>query len=43
VVNAVSGEVIKKIVTRSGAHNTIISLDGEHAYLAGLHSPQSCA
>jgi len=39
VVNAINGEVIKKIVPRSGAHNTLMSLDGHYAYLAGLKSP----
>ena len=39
VVDALTGDVIKKIVTKSGAHNTIYSLDGKHAYLAGLKSP----
>ncbi|MCL6503535.1 MAG: hypothetical protein K6T86_12680 [Pirellulales bacterium] len=39
VVEAASGEVRGKIVTDSGAHNTIVSLDGRHAYLAGLRSP----
>src|SRR5436190_1231659 len=39
VVDATSAEVIRKIVTNSGAHNTIIGLDGRHAYLAGLASP----
>ncbi len=39
VLDALSGEVIKKIVTNSGAHNTILGLDGRHAYLAGLASP----
>jgi len=39
VVDAGSGEVIRKIVTNSGAHNTIIGLDGARAYLAGLASP----
>jgi hypothetical protein len=39
VVDALSGEILKKIVTRSGAHNTIIGLDGKRAYLAGLRSP----
>jgi len=38
-VDALTGDIIKKIVTRSGAHNTIIGLDGKHAYLAGLKSP----
>jgi DNA-binding beta-propeller fold protein YncE len=38
VVDAVNGEVIKRIETKSGAHNTICSLDGTRAYLAGLRS-----
>ncbi len=39
VVDAANGEVIKKLVPKSGAHNTIVSLDGKWAYLAGLKSP----
>ncbi|HEV8482874.1 MAG TPA: hypothetical protein VGV87_04885 [Blastocatellia bacterium] len=39
VVNAIDGDVLKEIVLNSGAHNTIYSLDGQHAYLAGLKSP----
>jgi hypothetical protein len=39
VVDASSGEVIQKIVTRSGAHNTIYGPGGKHAYMAGLKSP----
>jgi DNA-binding beta-propeller fold protein YncE len=39
VVGGQDGDVLKKIVTNSGAHNTIIGLDGRHAYLAGLRSP----
>ncbi len=39
VVNGLTGEIIKKIVPKSGAHNTIVGLDGQHAYLAGLRSP----
>jgi len=39
VVNGLTGEVITKIVLKSGAHNTIVGLDGKHAYLAGLKSP----
>jgi DNA-binding beta-propeller fold protein YncE len=39
VVDALSGDVIKKLLPKSGAHNTIIGLDGKHAYLAGLKSP----
>jgi hypothetical protein len=39
VVNALDGSIIKKIVLNSGAHNTIVGLDGSFAYLAGLKSP----
>jgi DNA-binding beta-propeller fold protein YncE len=39
VLDALSGEVITKIVPKSGAHNTVYGLDGRHAYLAGLKSP----
>jgi DNA-binding beta-propeller fold protein YncE len=39
VVDALDGAVIKKIVTKSGSHNTIIGPDGRFAYLAGLKSP----
>jgi DNA-binding beta-propeller fold protein YncE len=39
VVDALTGDVIKKIVPKSsGAHNTIVGLDGGRAYLAGLRS-----
>lgn len=38
VVRATDGEVLAKIEPKSGAHNTIISLDGSEAYLAGLKS-----
>lgn len=38
VVDAKTGDVIKKIVTNSGAHNTIYGPDGKHVYLAGLKS-----
>jgi DNA-binding beta-propeller fold protein YncE len=31
--------VLKKIVTDSGAHNTIYGPGGQHVYLAGLRSP----
>src|SRR5687767_2515974 len=33
VVDASSGEVIRKIVTNSGAHNTIYGPSGKHAYM----------
>lgn len=39
VVEALSGDVITKVVPKSGAHNTVYGLDGRHAYLAGLKSP----
>jgi DNA-binding beta-propeller fold protein YncE len=39
VLNALTGEVLKKITVNSAAHNTIYSLDGRQAYLAGLKSP----
>jgi DNA-binding beta-propeller fold protein YncE len=39
VVDADSGDVITKIVTKSGSHNTIYSLDGSRVYMAGLQSP----
>ena len=39
VIDASTGDVLSRIVTNSGAHNTICSLDGSHAYLAGLASP----
>ena len=38
VVDAGNGEVIRRIELKSGAHNTICSLDGSQAYLAGLRS-----
>jgi hypothetical protein len=42
VVDALSGEVIKKLEPNSGAHNTVYSLDGRFAYMAGLKSPLLC-
>jgi DNA-binding beta-propeller fold protein YncE len=39
VVDALSGNVIKRIETGAGAHNTIYSRDGNFCYLAGLRSP----
>ncbi len=38
VVDAHSGEVIRRLVTDSGAHNTICGPSGAHAYMAGLRS-----
>ena len=39
VVDAMTGDILKKLVPKSGAHNTIVGLDGKWAYLAGLKSP----
>jgi DNA-binding beta-propeller fold protein YncE len=39
VVDAVTGDVMRKLVTNSGAHNTVCGLSGDFAYLAGLKSP----
>ena len=39
VVDALSGDIIKRIDLKAGAHNTVYGLDGKHAYLAGLRSP----
>jgi hypothetical protein len=38
VVNAEDGELLTSIETKSGAHNTVVSLDGSRMYLAGLRS-----
>jgi DNA-binding beta-propeller fold protein YncE len=37
--DAMTGDVIAKIVTGSGAHNTIYGPDGKQVFLAGLKSP----
>jgi DNA-binding beta-propeller fold protein YncE len=39
VVDGTTGEVITRIETKSGAHNTVCSLDGSLVFLAGLKSP----
>ncbi|HWC19477.1 MAG TPA: hypothetical protein VG498_20865 [Terriglobales bacterium] len=39
VVEALTGDIITKIETQSGAHNTIFGPDGSRIYLAGLKSP----
>jgi hypothetical protein len=39
VVNGATGDVVGQIETKSGSHNTVCSLDGSRAYLAGLRSP----
>ena len=38
-VDALTGEVIKKLILNSGAHNTIFGANGKEVYLAGLKSP----
>ncbi|MFN8357167.1 MAG: hypothetical protein U0Y10_22115 [Spirosomataceae bacterium] len=38
VIDARTGAVLRKIVPKSGAHNTIFSLDGNQVYLEGLRS-----
>jgi DNA-binding beta-propeller fold protein YncE len=39
VVDGGTGEVVARIDTGSGSHNTVCSLDGSRVYLAGLRSP----
>jgi DNA-binding beta-propeller fold protein YncE len=39
VVDAATGDVKQKIITNSGAHNTVFGLNGKEVYLAGLRSP----
>jgi hypothetical protein len=39
VVDGATGDIIVQITPKSGAHNTVVSLDGTEAYLAGLKSP----
>jgi sugar lactone lactonase YvrE len=38
VVDAATGNVIETIEPKSGAHNTVVGLDGSRMYLAGLRS-----
>lgn len=40
VLSTDTGEIIATVVPNSGAHNTVIGLDGTAAYLAGLKSPE---
>jgi hypothetical protein len=40
VVDALSGDVVATLLTKSGAHNTVYGLDGGKVYLAGLASPE---
>jgi DNA-binding beta-propeller fold protein YncE len=39
LVNARTGEVTGAIHAGEGAHNTVMSLDGKHVYLAGVDQP----
>jgi DNA-binding beta-propeller fold protein YncE len=39
IVDAGSGEEIKRLVLNSKSHNTVYGLDGKRVYLAGLGSP----
>jgi DNA-binding beta-propeller fold protein YncE len=39
VVDGNTGKLIKTIETKSGAHNTVVSRDGQRMYLGGLKSP----
>jgi DNA-binding beta-propeller fold protein YncE len=39
IVNAATGDEIKRIEPKSKAHNTLFGLDGKHVYMAGLGSP----
>ncbi len=39
VVDPHTGQVVKAIETRSGAHNTVVSRDGRRMFLGGLKSP----
>jgi DNA-binding beta-propeller fold protein YncE len=39
VVDGATGDVIATIEPKSGAHNTVVGLDGSKMYLAGLKSP----
>jgi DNA-binding beta-propeller fold protein YncE len=39
VVDGATGDVVAKVETKSGSHNTVCSLDGSRAYMAGLRSP----
>jgi DNA-binding beta-propeller fold protein YncE len=37
-IDAITGDVMAKVVTKSGAHNTVYGPDGRRVYLAGLAS-----
>lgn len=39
VIDGMTGDVVAKIETKSGSHNTVYGPSGKHVYLAGLRSP----
>src|SRR5262249_31450890 len=39
VVDGATGDVIEQVVTKSGSHNTVCSVDGTRGYMAGMRSP----
>lgn len=39
VMDGATGELITSIETKSGAHNTVVSRDGQRMYMGGLKSP----
>jgi DNA-binding beta-propeller fold protein YncE len=39
VIDAATGDLVTSIETKSGAHNTVVSRDGQRMYLGGLKSP----
>lgn len=39
VIDAKTGDILKTIVTNSGAHNTLYGADGKKVYVAGLRTP----
>jgi hypothetical protein len=39
VVDAATGDLVTRIETKSGAHNTVYGADGKRVYLGGLKSP----
>jgi DNA-binding beta-propeller fold protein YncE len=39
VVDAATGEDIKRLLPKSRSHNTVYGIDGKHVYMAGLGSP----
>src|SRR5262245_139237 len=39
VVDGATGDLLRRIETKSGSHNTVVSVDGSRMYMAGLKSP----